>query len=162
MTTTQSVPPPGPGVQPPFAAPPTDGNRKRLWIGLGIGGAVLLLCCVGGIGGFIALAVSSSTARINQARTVVTKYLVAWQQQNYAGAYELVCDPIKEQETLDEFAGELSGHPIAAYTVAKPELTTDTTLVPVTVNFVDGTSETSRYDVVLDSSGASLVCGSQP
>src|SRR5437016_152585 len=42
-------PPRGPGVAPPFAAPPTDRSRKSLWIGLGVGALLLVLCCVGGV-----------------------------------------------------------------------------------------------------------------
>jgi hypothetical protein len=155
------APPRGPGVQPPFAAPPTDGNLKRRWIGLGVGGAALLLCCAGGIGGFIALAVSSSTERINEARTVVTKYMTAWQHEDYTGAYQLVCDEVKQRESLGEFSFSLSQRQIGSFVVQRPELATDATLVPVTLNFVDDGTEIDRYSVVVDAAGNSLVCGTQ-
>lgn len=155
-------PPRGPGVWTPFAAPPTDGDRKRRWIGLGIVGAALLLCCVGGVGGFIALAVTSSTERINQARTVVTRFLTDWQHEDYAGAYQLVCDRVRNETSLEDFSGSLARQRIGSFTVDKPVLTTNATIVPVHLVFVDGGSETDRYDVVVDSSGNSLVCGTQP
>ena len=56
------APPPGPGAAPPFAAPPTDKNKRGLWIGLGVGGLVLLLCCVGGIFGVGVLYVNATRA----------------------------------------------------------------------------------------------------
>ena len=50
------APPPGPGAAPPFAAPPTDRNKRGLWIGLIAGGLALVLCCVGGVFGIAVLA----------------------------------------------------------------------------------------------------------
>ncbi|MGY0232571.1 DUF4352 domain-containing protein [Longispora urticae] len=49
----QAGPPPPPFVGyppgPPLGIVPAKKNKKGLWIGLGIGGAVLVLCCFGGM-----------------------------------------------------------------------------------------------------------------
>src|SRR5262245_28432235 len=69
-----SGPPPGPGVQPPFAAPPTDGDRTRVWVGLGVGAAALVLCCLGGLAGLAGLIYTGTQAIDEQSRVTVDRY----------------------------------------------------------------------------------------
>src|SRR5689334_21469307 len=97
------APPPGPGVASPFAAPPRDRDNKRLWISLGVGGAVLLLCCVGGILGIGILASGSEDIVKSQATAVVTTYLEGLEKQNYRVAYDQLCNDITRQMSFAEF-----------------------------------------------------------
>ena len=160
MTNPVPGPPiqPGPGVVPPFAAPPREGNRRRMWTGLGIGAAVFVLCCGGGIFGLGALVVSSTSARSDEARTVVEKYMTAWQGQDYPGAYQLVCDEVRDTTSLASFTGDLSQVEVSEFDVGTPRLNTDTTVVPVRITFSDGDTEDDSFGVVLDSNQDSKVC----
>jgi hypothetical protein len=97
------APPPGPGVQVPFAAPPGERDRRRLWIGLGVGGALLAVCCVGGIFGFGALVVQTSRGLLAEATTVVTTYLDGLRDGNYPRAYDQLCENLQNQVSLDQF-----------------------------------------------------------
>ncbi len=153
------VPPPGPGVQPPFVAPPTDGSRKRRWIGLSIGGATLVVCLIGGVVGVGALVVSSEAARKDAATAVVTKYLTAWQRGDYRGAYKLVCDVVKEETSITNFTSELGNNMIDSYALQPAEIVNSDVLVPAALHFISGAARTERFSVVLGSGNESLVCG---
>ena len=96
------APPRGPGVAPPFAAPPTDRNRRGLWIGLGVGGLVLVLCCVGGLFGFGLILVSGAEKVKTEAHQVVTDYLSALQREDYNKAYDLLCPAATAHESADD------------------------------------------------------------
>ena len=102
--------PPGPGVVPPFAAPPTEGRTRRMWYGLGAGAVALVLCC--GLGGLalVGVAVTLPEALNEQARAVVSEYLGAVQRQDYGAAYNLLCDAEQAGNLLElparlEYAG---------------------------------------------------------
>jgi hypothetical protein len=153
------VPPRGPGVVPPFAAPPNDGIRKRMWIGLGLGAAVLVICLIGGVAGLGALVVSSSAARRDAATKVVTEYLTAWQQRRYMRAYDLTCDEVRNKISLGNFADELDRQGLTAFELEPAVLTADDTYVPATLHVVGGVIRTERISVVVQSDGDSVVCG---
>src|SRR5262245_50543270 len=91
-------PPAGPGVQALFAAPPTEGDRRRIWIGLGLGGLALVLCCVFGVAGIVALGVTTAQAVDEQARTTVSRYLDAVKADKFDEAYQLLCEPRQREE----------------------------------------------------------------
>ncbi|MEN3310364.1 MAG: hypothetical protein V7603_6566 [Micromonosporaceae bacterium] len=115
------APPPGPGVQVPFAAPPAERDRRRLWIGLGVGGALLALCCVGGIFGFGALVVQTSRSLLAEATTVVGDYLDALHDRNYPTAYDQLCASLQNQISLDQFqTTEDAQPPLVGYTLDQP------------------------------------------
>ncbi|HET8661207.1 MAG TPA: hypothetical protein VFM55_19690 [Micromonosporaceae bacterium] len=154
------VPPPGPGVQPPFAAPPTEGDRRRLWLGLGAGGLALLLCCVGGLVGVGALLVTTVQAVNEQAQKTVSNYLDALRSEEYADAYELLCDSARRAESLDEFERRVAREPrIASFDVAEPKIA-DRVVVPAQVRFADGDVDTLRFVLEQDTrTGAFEVCG---
>jgi hypothetical protein len=85
------APPPGPGVAPPFAAPPTDRNKRTLWIGLGVGGLVALLCCVGGVIGLGVIVASANDQAERNATATVVKYLDAMKARQIDTAYAQLC-----------------------------------------------------------------------
>lgn len=154
-------PPPGPGVAPPFVAPPTDGARRRRWIAIGLGGAAALVCCVGGVFGLAGLLVLGTQAVSDQSRTVVVDYLSALRDQRYDDAYRLLCDDVQRAATLPEFSRALDAQPgVSSFTVREPDLTRDPIEVPATVRYDNGTSEETRYLLKQDTTtGEFEVCG---
>lgn len=142
----------------PFAAPPTERDRKRLWIGLGVGGAALLLCCVGGLVGFGALAVIGQRTLPSQARTVVGDFLDRLSQQEWGEAYDLLCQPRRRSEGLAAFTDRQQQYPqIDSYAVATPAQKTAPFVVTAQVRDRDGDEEDERYQVVAES-GQLKVC----
>ncbi|MBO0869709.1 MAG: hypothetical protein J2P15_14200, partial [Micromonosporaceae bacterium] len=99
----QGSPPPGPGVLVPFSAPPTERDRKRLWITLGISGFLLLLCCVGGVVGFGGLIVESNRATEAASVTVVHDYLEGLRTRNFGSSYNQLCPQLQQQTSRSEF-----------------------------------------------------------
>jgi hypothetical protein len=148
-------------VVPPFAAPPTDGIRKRLWIGLSAGAVALVLCCVGGVGGFIALAATAERARTNAATTVVTEFLTAWEHENFPGAYQLLCEDTRRQVPLADFTSALSARELAGFSLGQPDLSTSVALVPVQLRYSGGGIDNEQYPVTVNNQGQSEVCPSQ-
>jgi hypothetical protein len=156
--TDAPAPPPGPGVQPPFPAPPTDRDNKGLWIGLGIGGALLVLCCVGGILGFGLLVAGSNRIVESQARAVVQDYLEAQRTSDLPKAYEQLCRDITNQLDLEEFESRMASSRVVEYSVGAVHITDDGILVEATVRRDDNASEAEQYPVVQEG-GVLKVCG---
>src|SRR4051812_41971942 len=109
--TVAPPPPPGPGVQPPFIAPPTDGVRKRRWIALGLVAGALALCCAGGVTGVVSLGVLASRVLVQQERAAVSDYLTALRKTDYPAAYKLLCADRRAAQSLQEFTARQAGHP---------------------------------------------------
>ncbi len=149
---------PGPGVVPPFAAPPREGNRRRLWVGLSVGAVVLALCCGGGVAGIVALVESSSAARSAEAKTVVTRYMTAWQKADFPGAYQLLCSDVRDTVSFADFSDTLAEKRVSTFDVGKPQLNTSTTVVPVEVMFAGGDIENDSFGVVVDKNQDSKIC----
>ena len=105
MTTAPHVPgpPQGPGVQPPFPAPPVEGKGRRIGWGLGIGAGVALLICGGGLAALIGLGTSVTGALNEQAHAAVDSYLTALRGGRYDQAYGQLCERAQEQESASEF-----------------------------------------------------------
>jgi len=116
-------PPPGPGVRPPFVAAPIEGRRARMWLGIGVAGALLTACCVvGGVatGGLLVLGEQMANERAQRA---VSDYLAAVADQDWERAYELHCEQDQQAESLDEFTGRISSQPqIESYEVGELNL----------------------------------------
>jgi hypothetical protein len=116
-------PPPGPGVQPPFPAPPVEGKGRRIGTTLGIGAAVLLLICGGGVAAVIGLATSAQSALQEQTHKVVSEYLDALVAQRYDKAYGMLCDEAKQDESPAQYRSRVSGmEPIVSYRLEKLDL----------------------------------------
>ncbi|GAB2954017.1 hypothetical protein GCM10027280_48090 [Micromonospora polyrhachis] len=153
-------PPPGPGVAPPFAAPPTEGRGLRRWIGLGVGALALVLCCGGGAVAVVGLAVSGTQAVDEQARTVVGDYFEALKNRRYSRAYDLLCDEDQRRESARDFQRRVSAEPgIAGYRVQQSMLTSEV-VVPVDVTYTGGGQDNLRVTLTQDSkTGSFEVCG---
>ena len=153
------APPPGPGVNPPFAAPPVDRSRRGLWIGLGIGGLVLVLCCVGGVFGIVVLGASVTSDLETKGRTVVADYLNALRDEDYSAAYDLRCAEQNNREPRSEFAARqrLAPHPVR-YTVGRAQVG-NVVVVPATVQFDNAPDAALTFTLVADSGTSELrVC----
>jgi hypothetical protein len=154
------APPPGPGVQPPFVAPPTDGTRQRRWIAFGIAAGLALLCCVGGLIGLGGLAVLGTQVILNDAKNVVSDYLTAIQEHEYDRAYDLLCPRQRAQTSESEFAESFAEEKeISSFEVGDPDAA-DIVIVPATLHYVDGSDRDVRFRLDQDSStGEFRVCG---
>jgi hypothetical protein len=155
------APPAGPGVRPPFVAPPTDGNRRRLWTGLITAAVIAVVICGGGIGGFAALVSTTLDARRTAATKAVTGFLTDLQHDDFAGAYRAQCDQLRERLSFAEFTSDFSGSQLVSFRLQPPELDTDSTVVPADLTFADGSQNRERIVVVQDSDGTSRVCGDE-
>jgi hypothetical protein len=152
-------PPPGPGVQPPFVAPPTDGARQRRWIAVGITAGVAVLCFMGALVGVGGLAVIGTQVVLNQAKGVVSDYLSAIRDNQYADAYDLLCAAQKRQTSEPEFADSFADEPpLQSFEVGEPEAGNDLT-VPATLHYRTQTRDV-RFRLEQDRrTGKFGVCG---
>jgi hypothetical protein len=154
-------PPPGPGVFPPFPAAPTEGRNRRIGLGLGIGGAVLVLVCGGGIAGVIGLVTVMSRAFTEQAHVVVGQYFEDLRTKDYKTAYDAQCQQERDRESPAEFASRVAEEePIVYYRVGDVSLTDIDQSVPVDVTYEDGdTGQLSVYLSQNPQTGRFQVCG---
>jgi hypothetical protein len=161
MTTATPAPPVGPGVYPPFPAPPTEGRGRRIGLGLGIGGAVLALVCGGGLAAGIGLVTVTSSALNEQAHKVVTEYFTDVQNKRYNEAYDQQCADVKRQESRAEYTSRVAAtEPIARFSVGHLNLADVDLTVPVQVQYADGRSGTLQVNLGQDSeTGRFQVCG---
>jgi hypothetical protein len=151
---------PGPGVVVPFAAPPTDRDRKRLWISLGIGGALAVLCVIGCVIGFVVLARSAQVSPQDATR-VVTSYLDALRDRDYATAYDALCTQQQEKQSEQQFRRSQSGTEISSYEVGTATATKSSTefSVPATVRFASGQLRDYTFRVLMEGPGDLRICG---
>lgn len=160
-------PPPGPGVQPPFVVAPVEGRRARTWLGLGLAGGVLAVCCGVGVAAVGGLLVLGERAVNEQAQAAVDDYLAAVVERDWQQAYELRCAADRRAESLPEFRRRVSAGPqIETYEIGEiapqpgDELFSSAVTVPVQVAYADGTR--TRLTVPLDQdpqTGQLEVCG---
>lgn len=154
-------PPDGPGVQPPFSAPPRDQNRRGLWIGLALGAVASVVCCVGGVAGFGLLALGSAEQLSRAATATVTSYYQALEDKDYLRAYGYLCRDLTRRLTPDEYATLERGAPgVLAFQVGKP-MTAPELTVPVHVEYADGTDGTRQVELTQEQAASQTlrVCG---
>jgi hypothetical protein len=154
-------PPPGPGVVPPFVAPPTDGLRKRRWTAIGLSAGAAVLFCVAGVAGFGGLVYLGVQMLSEQAQGTVSDYLTALRDEEYGLAYELLCDDLQASTSPGAFARNASSGPrVEGFEVGNASLATNPVEVPATIDYVDGDVRTVRFVMVQDTNtGGFEVCG---
>jgi hypothetical protein len=160
--TSPPPPPPGPGVRVPFAAPPAERDRRRMWITLGVGGALLALCCVGGIFGIGALVVQTSRNLTSEATQVVGGYLGALRQGNYQAAYNRLCERLQGQVSVDRFESSEAAKPrVTDYSLDQPRPQGSVVLVQTEVTRAGGEHETPEFQLVREGESATSlkICG---
>lgn len=162
MTSPVSAPPPppGPGVTPPFPAPPIEGRSVRLWARLGVAGLAVMLCCGGGLAAAVGLIVVTAQAINEQAQSVVSGYLDDVRAGRYSEAYEHLCEELQDRETRRQFAARVADEPaINDYEIRDVSMVNEIA-VPVDVTYRGGGQETLTFVLVQDqSTGALEVCG---
>jgi hypothetical protein len=139
-------PPQGPGVHPPFPAPPVEGKGKRIGVALGIAATVLVLVCGGGGIALVGLGTSAQGAMDERAQAAVRGYLSAVQNRNYDRAYDLLCDQTQQDESPAEFRDRIAQQPV----ITKYQLGTFDLVrlsVPVEATFENG--QTDQLDALL-------------
>jgi len=117
------TPPPGPGAAPPFAAPPTDRNKRGLWIGLSAGFVLLALCCVGAIVGVGALVVFGTEEAKKEATATVERYLDAVMAEEWTLAHDELCPSLAARVTASQLAQQESRQPFTQYALDEPAFT---------------------------------------
>jgi hypothetical protein len=137
---TAPPPPPGPGVRPPFVAPPTDGSRHRRTVAITVSITLAFVLLIGAAVGFFGLVALGERVIVDGTKGVVTRYLTAVQHNDYVAAYRLLCADRRSELTETEFARSYDGAPpILGFTVGDPPLeNSDEFFVPVTVRNPDG------------------------
>src|SRR5690242_13592671 len=135
MTTAPHVPAPpqGPGVQPPFPAPPVEGRGRRIGLSIGIAVGVVVLVCGGGLAAVIGILASTQGASQERARAAVSGYLNALRDGKYDKAYDLLCDDARRTESQAAFRRRVAGEPVVrTYTMGKFDIVTWTMPVDAT------------------------------
>ncbi|MPZ25033.1 MAG: hypothetical protein GEV12_00910 [Micromonosporaceae bacterium] len=163
-------PPPGPGVQPPFVAAPIEGRRARTWLGLGLAGAVLAVCCGVGVVAVGGLLVLGEQAINEQAQRAVADYLAAVAEEDWEQAYDQRCEQDRRAESLPAFTSRASAEPaIESYQVGDLQIEPGNgglepgggeMTVPVFVTYAGGASARLIFPVDQSSrTGRFEVCG---
>lgn len=154
------APPAGPGVQPPFAAPPSEGRTARVWLGLGVAGLAVVLVCGGGLVAGVGLILTGNAAINEQAHTAVEEYLQAVGAGRFGEAYRLLCDELRQRQSEREFTARVSRQPrVREYELRKTEMrSSDEAAVPANVTYTNGVRRSVTYRVVV-SHGQLRYCG---
>jgi hypothetical protein len=155
-------PPPGPGVQVPFSAPPSERDRKRLWIGLGITAGVVVLVCIAGVFGIGALVVTGNRAIQKNARDVVTHYLDGLKNGDYPQAYDQLCTRLHDETDYTEFSDRLQATArVVSYVIETPTLQSSTVNVQTEVTLDDTAQESPLFQLVSDNGSMTdlKICG---
>ena len=135
------APPQGPGVIPPFPAPPTEGRRRRIGMGLGIGAGVLVLVCGGGVAALVGLGVVMQNALNEQAQVVIGDYLDDVKAKRYTEAYDALCDRTRATVDRSQFTSAAqAAEPLDKWSVGDLNLADVNLAVPVDVTYADGTT----------------------
>ena len=130
-------PPQGPGVYPPFPAPPVEGRGRRVGVGLGLAAGVLLLVCGGGAVAGVGLGRVMTNALNEQADVVVGDYLAALRDREWAKAYDMLCSEARTEENESQFISRIStGQRITGWEVGDVSLVQ--LAAPVTITYADG------------------------
>jgi hypothetical protein len=161
MPQVDEVPPPprGPGVLAPFAAPPRDRDLRGLWIGLGVGGLVLVLCCVGSIVGVGFLLPYADSLGKAQVAAVVEDYLTALRSEDYATARRQLCDDEQETHSLGWFSDHYGTNKVTDFTVnAEDVKIADVITVPARVQ-QNGSTWTPQVYLMEQAGTRYVICG---
>jgi hypothetical protein len=148
-------------VVPPFPAPPVEGRSTRIWLGLGVAGLAVLLCCGGGLAAGIGLVFTGVEAINERAHVAVRDYLDAVQARRFDDAYDALCPELRARESESRFAQRLAAEPrITAYEPGDLNPNISPLVVPVDVEYANGMSGTLRIRLEQDSrTGEFEVCG---
>jgi hypothetical protein len=127
------APPQGPGAAPPFAVPPTERDKRRMWRSIGIGIAVLLLCCTGAAGGIGVIIYSGVDEAKRQAKATVNAFLGAVHDGDARGARQYVCEDPAQGVNAPTLVSRAADTDFSTYTFGDPDANSSGIDVPVTL-----------------------------
>jgi len=157
---TVPAPPPGPGAVAPFAAPPRDRDRRGLWIGLGAGGLVLALCCVGGFLAIVFLIPVANDLGKAQVAATVRSYLTALQNEDYATAHdEYLCNKEQSRHTVAWFEDHYATSKVTGFTVNDADVRFEQDIVVPAVVRQQGLAPVTMEYVMVQDSTRYVICG---
>lgn len=143
---------------PPFVAPPVDRDKKRLWIGLGVGALALLVCCVGGIVGGVLLFAGGTREMQIQAKEVVTEYLGALTDEEYPAAYNLLCSDVTDVMPFQQFERRYRDDPVTDFSIGNVSASDSDLSVAAVVRFELRGTVQQEY-LVRSTMAGMAVCG---
>jgi hypothetical protein len=161
--TAAPTPPPGPGVAPPFPAPPSEGRAGRIWMSVGIAAVVAMICCGGGAVAVLGIGLTTTQALTEQAEAQVGQYLDALRDEDYSLAYSYICDQEQNSTSRRDFIDEMAEQPvISSYRLGELNAYSTELLMPAELTYSGGQQVQVEYILVQDTSTAQLeVCGTQ-
>ncbi|MGC5021675.1 DUF4878 domain-containing protein [Micromonospora sp. DT47] len=145
----------------PIPVPPRN-NSRTLRTVLIVVGAVLAVCCVGGVvGGFFLY--STVKEAVGPARDATTSYLDAVRAGDHQRAYDLLCRQNREETSLADFARRQETQPrLADYEIGGLNVTNTNgrTRGTATVRMTTETgAETTQVFTLVKEDGAWRICG---
>jgi len=146
-------PPPGPGVRPPFIAPPTDGLRTRRRLGILSLVVSVVLLCGGIVAGINVLIAYSKTTYLDQAEQVVSQYAGDLNLKHYDEAYGLLCSVDQDAVPLPVFEAQFTRRPVVEWRVFPANLVNGTAVVRADLMLSDGSIDTHDYPVIVTDDG---------
>lgn len=150
---TAAAPPPGPGVRPPFIAPPTDGLRTRRRVGIVSVIVSVVLLCGGIVAGISVLIAAGEAAYRQQAYDLVRQYAGDLNLGHYADAYGLLCVEDQRAVPLARFEAQYTARPVRQWRVHPAELVRGEAVVQADLMFADGSVESRDYPVIVTNDG---------
>jgi hypothetical protein len=122
--------------------------------------AVVLLCGVG-LASVVGLVLTGTAAINEQAHTAVEDYLQAVGAGRYPRAYNLLCDELRDRQSLSEFTAEVSGQPkVREYELLQTRMrNSGEAVVPANVTYANGVQSSVTYRVVAGNRGSLSFCG---
>ncbi|WP_432978385.1 hypothetical protein [Dactylosporangium sp. CA-233914] len=158
--TADDVPPPprGPGVVAPFASPPRDRDLRGLWIGLGVGGLIMVLCCVGGVIGIAFLLPYADSIGKGQVAAVVENYLTAVRDRDFVAARRQLCESEQRTHSLGWFSDHFGANPVTDFTVNADDVVISNRItVPARVE--EGSQWTQKEFLMQQDGAQYVICG---
>lgn len=148
-------------MQPPFAAPPSEGRTARVWWGLGLGALAAVLCCGVGLTSIIGLGVTEVAATNERAHATVENYLQAVGAARYSEAYDMLCEELRSRQSRQAFTDRVSGGTkVREYELFQTQAGTSEWTVPANVTYTDGTRTDVTYRVAWDANAGDMrFCG---
>ncbi|ADD41751.1 hypothetical protein [Stackebrandtia nassauensis] len=160
-TSTVPVPPRGPGVVVPFAAPPRDPDKSRLAVGIVVGVVAFVLVCGGAVAGAVGVLVWSSNELAAQSTQTAERFLDDIVEEDYQGAYKSLCSSTRKQISVEEFTkdwsslGVVNAETVGANTSQQQDL-----VVVAELTVEDGSMQDIELTVALEQQNMKMaVCG---
>jgi hypothetical protein len=136
---------------PPQVPPPLPRkSRTGLWIGLGIG-ALVLVCCLGGVVGFGGLIWFGIESDKQASVAALEDHLDAIVDREYGRAYDVLCESSQREQDLAEFERQAEQPRLVRYRIGEVTEAEDGEAIgheiEVDLTFADGATRNELYFV---------------